>query len=389
MISVEEALDLVEKYCTRGEPKKVSLIEALGLILAEDITSAIDMPPFDQSAMDGYAVNYDPAVETYRLVGEIQAGSSVQIALSKGEAVRIFTGAAVPASANVVIRQEDVTKLGDQITFVPAAAGANIRIKGEEIKTGEVVLNKGVEIQPGTVGLLATLGLTEVAVFPRPGVAILVTGNELAKPGAALSFGQVYESNSIMLEAAFHHYGFRDIQHISVPDDYEQTLAAIKGCLDTVDMIILSGGISVGDYDFVNRALTQLNVRQIFYKVNQKPGKPIYFGTLDKKHIFALPGNPAAALTSFYLYILPALNQITGGNFQGCVKTELPISTDYVKKGTRTEILKALATENEVKILGQQSSAMLSSFSEANALVVIPDDVDEVSAGDFVLTFLL
>ena len=389
MIQVEEALDLVEKFAIRADSKKVSLTESLGLILAEDVISPINMPPFNQSAMDGYAVNYDPAIENYVVLGEIQAGGSNQFVLDKGQAVRIFTGAAVPDSANMVVRQEDVSQIDQYITFTAPALQANIRPKGEQIKQGENALHKGVEINPATIGFLATLGLSEVVVHPRPKVAILTTGNELIKPGEELAFGKIYESNSIMLEAAFHHYGFRDIEHVLVPDSYELTVDALRKSLNSVDMIILSGGISVGDYDFVQRALNELDVAQVFYKVNQKPGKPLYFGTYQKKLIFALPGNPAAALTSFYLYILPALNQITGGNFEGCVKTELPISTDYKKKGTRTEILKAFATDTEVKILGAQSSAMLSSFSEANALVVIPDDIPEVEEGDFVLTLLL
>ena len=389
MITVEEALDLVEEHSNCPKAVKVKLIDALGLVLAEDILSPIDMPPFDQSAMDGYAVNYDPNFEHYTLMGEIQAGSSQQFDLKKGEAARIFTGAAVPTSANMVIKQEDVSKLGEQITFAPAAEGANIRPKGEQIIKGVVAMEKGMQINPATIGFLATLGFREVKVYPRPRVTILTTGNELVKPGAELGFGQIYESNSIMLESAFHQYGFRQINHVTVPDDYEQTVASIKSCLNDSEMIILSGGISVGDYDFVNRALNELDVQQVFNKVNQKPGKPLYFGKLGEKLIFALPGNPAAALTSFYMYILPTLNQLTGGSFEGLKKTELPISESYKKKGTRTEILKAFATEKEVKILGAQSSAMLSSFSEANALVVIPDDIPDVNEGEFVLTFLL
>lgn len=389
MIQVEEALDLVEKFAVRASAKKVELVKALGLILADDIVSPISMPPFDQSAMDGYAVNYDPVIENYTVIGEIQAGGSTQFKLDKGEAVRIFTGAAVPDTANMVVKQEDVTKLDQYITFTAPSLKANIRPKGEQINEGDIALEKGGEIQPATIGFLATLGLTEVAVYPRPKVAILTTGDELVRPGDQLDFGKIYESNSIMLESAFYHYGFRDVEHVLVPDSYDKTIEALKNSLNEADMIILSGGISVGDYDFVQRALTELKVEQVFYKVNQKPGKPLYFGTYESKLIFALPGNPAAALTAFYLYILPSLNQITGGNFEGCARTELPIANAYRKKGTRTEILKAFATETEVKILGAQSSAMLSSFSEANALVVIPEDIPEVDEGEFVYTLLL
>ncbi|MBD3637908.1 MAG: molybdopterin molybdotransferase MoeA [Crocinitomicaceae bacterium] len=389
MISVEDALDLVEKNVQQSASRAIAVKDALGLILAEDVASPIDMPPFSQSAMDGYAVNYDPAIEMYTVIAEIPAGSSKSYELVRGEATRIFTGGPVPKSANMVIRQEDVNVVGSQISFTPAAEGANIRPKGEQIKTGEIAMKAGSELNPAAIGYLSTLGITEVRVYPRPRVAILTTGNELVAPGKELKYGQIYESNSIMLEAAFNYYGFRDISQVTIPDNYEDTVEAIQSTLNRCNILVLSGGISVGDYDFVGKALRETGVKEVFYKVKQKPGKPIFFGIYKDKLVFALPGNPAAAMTSFYLYILPTLNKWTGGDFVGCSKTELPLSTDYTRKGQRTEILKAYATEDEVKILGAQSSAMLGSFAEANALVVITEDVEHVSKGQFVVTLLL
>lgn len=389
MISVQEALDLVEETVSISMPKKVPLLNCLGLILAEDIHSPIEMPPFDQSAMDGYAVNFDPSIETYKVVGEIQAGSGETHQLFAGEAVRIFTGAAVPESATTVVRQEDVVRVGDEISFTAIKDNANIRPKGEQIQKGELAMEAGMELNPAAIGFIATLGITELLVYARPRIAIVTTGNELVKPGKELAHGQIYESNSIMLEAALKYFGFVEVEHYAVKDTYEGTVEALKSAVETCDLLIVSGGISVGDYDFVGKALNELDFEQVFYKVRQKPGKPLMFGTIGQKLVFALPGNPAAALTSFYMYILPSLNKLTGGGFEGCQRTELPLKDAYKRRANRTEILKAYASEMEVEILHSQSSAMLSSFSEANALVIVPEDKDEVEAGEFVLTLLL
>jgi molybdopterin molybdotransferase len=389
MISVQEALELIEANVTFPSPLAIPLRDSLGLMLAEDVLAPIDMPPFSQSAMDGYAVNFSPEQKHYKVIGEIQAGSGELFDLEKGEAVRIFTGAAVPESANVVVKQEIVAVDGSSMSFADVKIGANIRPKGEQTKKGEVALEKGCEIKPATIGYLATLGLTHVFVFPRPKISILTTGNELVKAGTSLKHGEIYESNSIMLETAFNHYGFNDISLLKVADIYEETVSAIKLALEKSDFIVLSGGISVGDYDFVAKALKEIGVKEVFHKVNQKPGKPLFFGTYDRKMIFALPGNPAAALTAFYLYILPSLNALTGGSFEGCKPTQLPISQQLKKKGNRTEILKAFATETEVEILNAQSSAMLSSFSDANALVIIPAESEGTEKGSMVLTLLL
>lgn len=389
MISLEEALTLIEDHVNCATARKVPLMEALGSILAEDIKSPIDMPPFAQSAMDGYAVNYDESIVDYQVIGEIQAGSGELFELKAGEAVRIFTGAAVPDTATTVVRQEDVIQDGSKLTFSAITQGINIRPKAEQIKLGDIAMEAGGELNPAAIGFIATLGMSEVATYPRPKIAVLTTGNELVKPGISLEHGKIYESNSMMLEAAFRFYGFRDLTQVYVPDVYEQTVSSIQAALTSSDIVVLSGGISVGDYDFVGKALTELGVNEIIYKVKQKPGKPFYFGKLGEKLIFALPGNPAAALTCFYLYILPTLNKMTGGDFEGCAKTELPIGSAYTRKAKRTEILKAFATDMEVEILDAQSSAMLSSFSRANALVIIPEDVEKVDKGDFVFTLLL
>lgn len=390
MISIDEAIQLVENNTSTCSPATVPVLEALGHVLSKDIHSSIDMPPFNQSAMDGYAANWDDSISAYTLIGEIPAGSGEIFELKKGDAVRIFTGAAVPDSANMVVKQEIVVVENGIVRFTEDVhLGMNIRPKGEQIKSGDLALKKGTLLTAGGIGFLATLGLTEVEVIKKPSICILTTGNELVKPGQELTHGKVYESNSIMLEAAFLGVGFTKIHHELIPDNYNATLQAVRNALEKCDLIVLSGGISVGEYDFVGKALNEIGVGQVFYKVNQKPGKPIYFGKHENKMIFALPGNPAAALTSFYTYIYPSLNKMIGRGFHGCRQVEYELTHDYIKKGDRSAILKAVACNGEVEILGAQSSAMLSSFANANALVIILSEIQEIKKGQKVRTLLL
>lgn len=409
MIPVEEAINLVQANIPQGISQSVSVNDALGFTLDKDIISPIDMPPFPQSAMDGYAVNFDKSIDEYEVIGEVAAGSDQQFELTKGQAVRIFTGAAVPASANTVVRQEDVISnndLGSSTYFGSAQheslgvqkkigftteikLNSNIRPQAEQIKTGAKALSAGTYIDAATVGYLATLGLTKIEVYKKPTVAILTTGDELVKPGQALKYGQVYESNSVMLDAAFKSKGISNITHLKIQDDYQATVSAIQSVIESNDFVILSGGISVGDYDFVGKALQELAVEQVFYKVKQKPGKPLYFGKKGKTTIFALPGNPAAALTSFYVYIYPSLQQFQGGEFKGCQRLKLPLAEDYSRKAQRSEFLKGKISEGKISVLNAQSSAMLSSFSEADCLIYVPETITSYQEGDLVECLML
>lgn len=390
MISVEEAIKLVQANIPKGTSQSISVNDALGFTLDKDIISPIDMPPFPQSAMDGYAVNFDESIVEYEVIGEVAAGSDQQFVLTKGQAVRIFTGAAVPASANTVVRQEDVMNKDRNISFTTEIKlDSNIRPQAEQIKTGAKALSQGTYIDAATIGYLATLGLTIIEVYKKPTVAILTTGDELVKPGQELKSGQVYESNSNMLDAAFKSKGISNITHLKIQDDYQATVSAIQSVIESNDFVILSGGISVGDYDFVGKALQELAVEQVFYKVKQKPGKPLYFGKKGKTTIFALPGNPAAALTSFYVYIYPSLQQFQGGEFKGCQRLKLPLAEDYSRKAQRSEFLKGKISEGKISVLNAQSSAMLSSFSEADCLIYVPETITSYQEGDLVECLML
>ncbi len=381
MLTVEQALQKIDENVLRGPVAKLPLQKALGLALAADVISPINMPPFAQSAMDGFAFKFNGGT-VFTLIGELKAGDAENPTLKPGDAVRIFTGAAVPATADAVARQEDCELAKGIVTISPLPKqNANIRPVGEQIKNGETALEKGHVLNAASVGFLAGLGISEVAVFSRPKVAILITGNELALAGQPLKYGQIYESNSAMLAAGLQNFGFAEVEIASVKDDYKSTKKQLERLLQNCDVLLCSGGISVGDYDFVGKALPEIGAKEIFYKVLQQPGKPLYFGKKDQKLIFALPGNPAAALTCFYVYVLKALFMLMGKNPAGLPRTRKKLTAEYARKGGRAQFLKAAICGDEVAILDGQSSAMLHTFAQSNALVYVPLEVEKIEKG--------
>jgi len=390
MISIEEALEKVQKTVQpTAATIQISVREGLGFVLSEDIYSPMDMPPFRQSAMDGYAV-YRHQHPVYKVVGEIKAGDPAEITLKPGEAVRIFTGARVPETADAVVIQEkvDVTDKGIRSHETPQK-GQNIRPAGEQVKSGQLALSRGTKITPAAIGFLASLGLDRATFYKKPAVAIVVTGDELTPTGEALADGKIYESNSTMLNTALNSTGYNDVVNYHIKDDYKATLKALKNVLQKHDMTIISGGISVGDYDFVGRALEELGVQQHFYKVRQKPGKPLYFGSLNGNMVFALPGNPAASLSCYYLYVLKALERMSGNTNHKLNRVKAPCQEDFEAKGDRPQFLKARYNNENVTILEGQNSSMLHSFAVANALVFKPETTTAIRKGDLVETILL
>jgi molybdopterin molybdotransferase len=390
MVSVEKALEIISAVCGELPAKKLALTNAFDHVLAKDVLSPVDMPPFCQSAMDGYAIHYDPGIHQYQVVGEIQAGSDLKPQLKKGEAVRIFTGAAVPDSATLVIQQELIKRENNSITLEgEIKPGMNMRPQGEQIKKNKLALSKKSILNPAAIGYLASIGVPEVMVIPKPKIAILTTGNELIEPGSELNYGQVYESNSLMLSSALQQFHFEKPSLIKVKDEQQATQDELEKLISAYDVVLISGGISVGDYDFVKSALENLGVKEQFYKISQKPGKPLYFGVSGKKLIFALPGNPASALTCFYIYVLPALNKISGKEFSGLRKITALLNGSYKKKRGMAHFLKSRVDEAGLTILDAQSSAMLNTFAVANGLVYVPAESEELVNGLPVTVYLL
>ena len=388
MISIKEALARVKENTAKLDSVKIDLLSALGSVLSESIESPINMPPFDQSAMDGYALGGDAAV--YTVVSEIQAGASVTgKPLSRGEAARIFTGAMIPEGTVSIAKQEIVKRQGDTITLVEEVReGMSIRRKGEELAINELAISKGTYLNPAAIGFLSGLGIQKVNVYRKPKIAVIVTGNELTKPGEKLLPGRIYESNSATLTSVLKHAGF-DSSLVTVKDDFNSTKETIGNAIDQNDVVIITGGISVGDYDFVGKALAELQVEEVFYKVKQKPGKPLFYGKKGAKSIFALPGNPAAVLTCYYIYVRTAIRSLIGISTPMLEEREVSLLHDFTKKGDRAHLLKAYITPEGVKVHAGQSSAMLSSFVGANSLIYLSEEDREIKKGDKVLVYIL
>lgn len=389
MISVQEAFSILQANLTVLPEVECSLFQARKHILAQSLTSPINMPPFRQSAMDGYALCLHDALQ-YEIIGEVKAGDSHRVELLPGQAVKIFTGAAVPDSAQAVIQIEKVSADGIQLLLDELVESeTNVRPIGEQISAGDLALEKGKVLNPAAIGFLAGLGFTKASVYQKAKVGIVITGNELSKPGTTLEYGKVYESNGIMLQSALIDSHYNAVTLYEVNDDFENTKNKLQEALINNDVVLVSGGISVGDYDFVARALKELEVETLFYKVNQKPGKPLFAGKLNDKMVFALPGNPAACLTCFYVYVLPTLNIMSGAEANYKQAISLPIAHDYEVRNTRAQFLKASINNGEAEILSHQASSMLNSFSVSNGLVYVPDGNFELKKGDKVEVYLL
>lgn len=382
MISVEKGLKLIRQNCGSLSEYSVDILESLGTVSSADIVSEITFPPFDQSAMDGYGVKGLTNGE-YFITGEIKAGDDASaISLKDGEAVRIFTGAMVPKDVDAVVKQEEVEVMGNRIRIEKEIRTLeNIRKKGEQIKKGEVVLKKGQFINPGTIGFMSMLGITRLRVIRKPRIAIVTTGNELLGPTEELTPGKIYDSNTNTLIAALHSYGF-SAESYTVKDDYNQTRETIEIALENCDILLITGGISVGDYDYVGDVMRELNVREVFYKLKQKPGKPLYFGMHGEKPIFGLPGNPASVLTCFYVYVTEALSAMVGRAFPFLETRTAILDGNYQKTPKMTHFLKGHLSEGNVEILKAQSSAMLSDFKEANCFIVMPEGEELWNTGD-------
>ncbi|WP_242205708.1 molybdopterin molybdotransferase MoeA [Aestuariivivens insulae] len=389
MITIEQAKQLVKSNSNSLGPSKIKLKDALGYILANEVLSPINMPPFRQSAMDGYAINLHNNLD-YNLIGEVKAGDGHQPILKPGDAVRIFTGAPVPDTANAIMMQEKVTVTDNSISLdskIPE--GHNIRPLGEQVMVGEVALKKGTTITPAGVGYLTSLGITEIEVYKKPSIAIVTTGNELIEAGQPLGYGKIYESNSGMLYNALVSLGYNAISIYKVADNYESTYQLLDEVINQFDMVLITGGISVGDYDFVGKALNELQVETIFYKVKQKPGKPLFFGKKDNTTVFALPGNPAAALTCFYVYVYIALQKMTHQQTDELPRIQAESLTNFEKKGDRPQFLKAIYSNGKTSILEGQNSSMLQTFAIANALVFMSEEQTRINIGDALETILL
>lgn len=397
MISVQEA---EEKILSRVGPlgaEERSLQQALGLYLAKEVVAPVSLPPFNNSAMDGYAVRSgDLSGATVdspcrlNLVGECPAGSWREDSLQLGQAVQIATGAPVPPGADtVVILEEAKRRDGFVIVDHPVPAGRHIRRQGEEIQVGETVLAKATRIRPAEIALLAGLGFSQVKVFRPPSVAILVTGSELVGADQPLRPGALWDSNSWVLVSYLKSLGVPTLNLGIVPDEEKAVLQAFQEAAQC-DVILSSGGVSVGEHDLVKKILIkEFDFKTIFWRVRMKPGKPLLFGLLNGKPLFGLPGNPISCAVCFLRFIAPALRKMMGDpNPHPAVRKAVLGTPLSVKEAGKTHFVTARIEFSSEPPLAtptsHQGSGMLTSMTEGNALIVVPEEVRELPVGTFV-----
>lgn len=390
MITVQRANALIAESIRPLEPVSLPLSDTSGLVLAEDVFSHYDIPTYPQSSMDGYAFAFEEGKSTYVLEGEMAAGSNHQFQLKPGHAVRIFTGAAVPPGADTILVQEkSAIQEGQlQVNDLQLKKGDHVRPVGSEIERGAKALSKGHLLNAASIGFLAGMGISSVMAYPKPKVTILVTGNELQMPGTPLEYGQVYESNSLTLKACLSQLHIKTVEVLQSGDNRLQLHAMLAQALETSDLILMTGGVSVGDYDFTMDAFESCGVRQVFHKIKQKPGKPMLFGIKDEKAVFGLPGNPASVLTCFYEYVIPAIGRMMHSPKSIEIK-QVPLEHDHQKPAGLTHFLKGLYNGQTVSLQTGQESYKLSSFASANCLAVFQEGETVFNKGQLIDIHLL
>ena len=371
MISVEEAKRILLENAHALVPSDMDLSIAKGYVV-EDAIAPNDHPLFDMSAVDGYAFRWNIEVPEWEVVGEVAAGETFLRDLAPGECVRIFTGAMVPIAADTIVMQEFVQRTGDRITHSDKRLnpGGNIRKQGEQLQRGQVVLNAGERLGAAAKALLASVGVFQVKSIRAPSVSVIITGNEFSI-GPVPQPGQIFGSNDVMLDALIAQAG-AIAELIHVPDEMVTLEDTITRAVVHSDMVISTGGASVGDHDLVHAAVERCGGRIVFHGVAQKPGKPMLFAMFGDKPFFGLPGNPRAVMVLFWEYVLPFLRAMQGAHDPWLKSDQLPIAHDLLIKGDRAEFRAAKVKGGKVTLLPDEGSHMLRSLINADALAYLP-----------------
>lgn len=394
-MSVPKAQDFILSMLEPvGGVERVFVRQALGRVLAADAVSPINVPAADNSAMDGYAVRFadlsGDAPARLKVVGTVLAGHPSPTPLQAGEALRIMTGAVIPAGVDTVVIQEVTTTEGEHVLIPPGQKqGQNIRRAGEDLRANHPAIVAGKLLRPAELGLLASIGAAEVSVRRRVRVALFSTGDELKSLGTPLAGGEVYDSNRYTIWGVLTRLGCEIIDMGVIPDDPDQLEAAFKSAAENADVILTSGGVSVGDADFVKAMMSRLG-EVLFWKIAMKPGRPMAFGRIGKAWLFGLPGNPVAVMVTFYQFVRLALLKLAGVSPVQPVPTfGVPVTVNLKKNPGRTEFLRAALSVNEqgqwtVSPAGPQGSGVLRSMSEANCFIVLEHARGNIAAGEIV-----
>jgi len=392
LIDIATARELVLSSARPLGSERLPLADALGRVLCEDVSAEEDLPPFDSSAMDGYALIAGPAAEL-EVVDESRAGHPAQRALAGGQAIEISTGALIPEGADAVVPVERVQVSDGRVTVPDTERGANVRHAGDDVRRGQGVLAAGTLLGPAELAVAASLGHAELPVGVRPRVMVLATGDELVEPGRPLGPGQIRNSNTIALAAQARAAGADVIGSEIVRDKLEDTTATLRAALERADVVCISGGVSVGPHDHVKPALAELGVEERFWRVALKPGKPTWFGTRDGKLVFGLPGNPVSAMVTFHLFARPALRALAGARPDDTRATAI-LDEPLPRNSSRDEVVRCRVRAAEdgwhvTPTRGDQSSHVLTSMLGAEAFAIVEAGEGTIEAGERVPVELL
>jgi len=374
--------------------ERLHIRAALGRVLAEDVVSPLDVPAHDNSAMDGYALRFadlKPSGEvTLRIAGSAFAGVPFQGQMHPGSCVRIMTGGVVPVGADTIVMQEHVVAQDDSVRIGGShQQGQNLRRAGEDLKTGQVALKRGQPLRPAEIGLIASLGIGEVSVYRRLRVAFFSTGDELRSIGTPLAEGQIYDSNRYTIHGMLARLNCEMIDMGVIRDDPALLEGAFRVAAASADVVITSGGVSVGEADFVKDLLDKLG-EVVFWKIAMKPGRPLAYGRLGNAHFFGLPGNPVSVMVTFYQFVRAALLKLSGLDpVPELPSFKVPCTSSLKKAPGRTEFQRGALTQNaagewSVRVTGEQGSGILRSMSEANCFIILPETQGNVAAGTLV-----
>lgn len=391
-LPVDKARELIRGFLTPVTgAERLAIRSALTRVLAEDVLSPIDVPAHDNSAMDGYAVRFADLAAAgevrLKVAGSAFAGKPFQGGLNPGECVRIMTGAVVPQGADTIVMQERVMAEGDSVRIGPGhKKGQNLRRAGEDLRAGEVVLAKGKLLRPAELGLIASLGIGEVTVYRRLRVAFFSTGDELVSIGTIPAQGQIYDSNRYTIYGMLTRLGCEVIDMGVVRDDPVLMEKAFREASDMADVVITSGGVSVGEADYIKDLLARLG-EVVFWKIAMKPGRPLAYGKIGKSHFFGLPGNPVSVMVTFYQFVRDALLILMGQREVAPLPTfKVKCTTPLKKAPGRTEFQRGILSLDPngqwtVRVTGDQGSGILRSMSEANCFIILPTEQGNVPAG--------